>query len=207
LQSIELAVAAEKLGADGAYFRVDHFARQQHALSGDTISLTGQIQAKDPISLAFRIGGRLQERSVTVGDPVAPGQVVARIEPQDLQNALHSAEADLASARAVLANSKGTEGRQSELLSKGFTTQAQYNQAEAQMKTAQAQVESAQARLQNAKDNLACTDLKSDVAGSVTAKGAYHAAIRGGRQTNADTRNHSLAEAHQQHWYSIWYCS
>src|SRR4029078_10367831 len=27
-QSIELAVAAEKLGADGAYFRVHHFARQ-----------------------------------------------------------------------------------------------------------------------------------------------------------------------------------
>src|SRR5437868_6294011 len=28
LQSIELAVAAERLGADGAYFRVHHFARQ-----------------------------------------------------------------------------------------------------------------------------------------------------------------------------------
>jgi alkanesulfonate monooxygenase SsuD/methylene tetrahydromethanopterin reductase-like flavin-dependent oxidoreductase (luciferase family) len=28
LQSIELAAAAEELGADGAYFRVHHFARQ-----------------------------------------------------------------------------------------------------------------------------------------------------------------------------------
>lgn len=28
LQSIELAEAAEELGADGAYFRVHHFARQ-----------------------------------------------------------------------------------------------------------------------------------------------------------------------------------
>src|SRR3989442_16000809 len=28
LQSIELAVAAEELGADGAHFRVHHFARQ-----------------------------------------------------------------------------------------------------------------------------------------------------------------------------------
>src|SRR5258705_9174004 len=144
----------------------------QHALSGDTISLTGQIQAKDQINLAFRIGGRLLERNVTIGDPVAPGQVVARIEPQDFKNSLLSAEADLASAQAVLANSKGTEGRQSELLSKGFTTQAQYDQAEQQRKTAQAQVESAQARLQNARDNLTYTDLKSDVAGSVTAKGA-----------------------------------
>ena len=53
----------------------------QHAVSGDTISLTGQIQAKDQINLAFRIGGRVQERNVTVGDPVTPGQIVARIEP------------------------------------------------------------------------------------------------------------------------------
>jgi RND family efflux transporter MFP subunit len=143
-----------------------------HALSGDTISLTGQIQPKDEINLAFRIGGRLRERNVTVGDPVAPGQVVARIEPQDFENALRSAEADLASAQAVLSNSQGTEGRQRELLGKGFTTRAQYDQAEQQMKTARAQVESAQAKLQNAKDNLTYTDLKSDVAGSVTAKGA-----------------------------------
>jgi RND family efflux transporter MFP subunit len=142
----------------------------QHALSGDTISLTGQIQAKDQINLAFRIGGRLQERNVTVGDPVTPGQIVARIEPQDFQNALRSTEADLASAQAVLANSQATESRQSELLSKGFATRVQYDQAEQGLKTAQAQVESAQAK--NARDNLAYTDLKSDVAGSVTAKGA-----------------------------------
>src|SRR5437868_12126012 len=127
----------------------------QHALSGDTISLTGQIQAKDPINLAFRIGGRLLERNVTVGDPVKPGQIVARIEPQDFQNALRSAEADLASAQAVLANAQATEGRQSELLSKGFATRVQYDQAEQGLKTAQAQVESAQAKLQNARDNLA----------------------------------------------------
>jgi membrane fusion protein, multidrug efflux system len=144
----------------------------QHAPSGDTISLTGQIQAKDQVNLAFRIGGRLQERNVTVGDAVAPGQIVARIESQDYQNALRSAEADLASAQAVLTNAQATEGRQSELLSKGFATRVQYDQAEQQLKTAQAQVESAQAKLQNAKDNLTYTDLKSDVAGSVTAKGA-----------------------------------
>src|SRR5829696_4814866 len=32
LQSIELAVAAEEVGADGAYFRVHHFARQLASL-------------------------------------------------------------------------------------------------------------------------------------------------------------------------------
>lgn len=144
----------------------------QHALSGDTISLTGQIQAKDPINLAFRIGGRLLERNVTVGDPVKPGQIVARIEPQDFQNALRSAEADLASAQAVLANSKRHRRSAERAIEQGIYNASSIHQAEAQMKTAQAQVESAQARLRNAKDNLAYTDLKSDVAGSVTAKGA-----------------------------------
>jgi RND family efflux transporter MFP subunit len=109
---------------------------------------------------------------VSVGDPVAPGQIVAKIESQDYQNALRSAEADLGSAQAVLATAQNTEGRQSQLLSKGYTTRVQYDQAEQQLKTAQAQVESAQAKLQNAKDNLTYTDLKSDVAGTVTAKGA-----------------------------------
>src|SRR6266478_6161752 len=55
----------------------------QHTPSGETISLSGQIQAKDQANLAFRIGGRLRERTVTVGDPVTPGQIVAKIEPQD----------------------------------------------------------------------------------------------------------------------------
>jgi multidrug efflux pump subunit AcrA (membrane-fusion protein) len=62
----------------------------QHTPHFETISLTGQIQAKDQVNLAFRIG-----------DPVTPGQIVAKIESQDYQNALRSAEADLASASRV----------------------------------------------------------------------------------------------------------
>jgi RND family efflux transporter MFP subunit len=144
----------------------------RHTPSGETLSLTGQVQARDQVNLAFRIGGRLLERSVGVGDSVTPGQIVARIEPQDSQNSLRAAEADLASAHAVLANAATAEGRQRELLGKGIAAQATYDQAEQQLKTAQAQVQSAQARLQNAQDNLAYTELKSDLAGSVTAKGA-----------------------------------
>src|ERR1700730_2639705 len=133
----------------------------QHLPSGETISLTGQIQATDQVNLAFRIGGRLQERNVTVGDPVTPGQIVAKIESQDYQNALRSSEADLPPAQAVLANAQNTERRQSALLSKGITTRVQYDQAEQQLKTAQAQVESTQAKLQTANAHLQDTELKS----------------------------------------------
>src|SRR5688572_33127271 len=45
LQSIDLAVAAEELGADGAYFRVHHFARQL----GSTFPLLAAVGARTMI--------------------------------------------------------------------------------------------------------------------------------------------------------------
>jgi hypothetical protein len=44
LQSIELAVAAEELGADGAFFRVHHFARQ----FASSFPLLAAVGAKTP---------------------------------------------------------------------------------------------------------------------------------------------------------------
>ena len=69
------------------------------ACRGEIVSLTGQVRAKDQASLAFRLDGRMIERPVNVGDVVTAGQIVARLDPQNQQNALRSAQANLASAR------------------------------------------------------------------------------------------------------------
>ena len=47
--------------------------------SGETVVYTGRIQAENETRLAFRIPGRMIERSANVGDRVRPGQVVAKI--------------------------------------------------------------------------------------------------------------------------------
>jgi membrane fusion protein, multidrug efflux system len=57
---------------------------------GDTVSLTGTVQAQMEVNLAFRIDGRMTERPVNVGDPVAPGQLVARLDPENEENALRA---------------------------------------------------------------------------------------------------------------------
>ena len=67
--------------------------------AGETVSLTGQVRAKDQVSLAFRLDGRMIERPVNVGDVLAAGQVVARLDPQNQQNALRSAQANLSVGR------------------------------------------------------------------------------------------------------------
>src|SRR6476619_6835077 len=63
----------------------------ERPLEGETISLTGQVRAKDQVNLAFRLDGRMVERPVNVGDVLTAGQVVARLDPQNQQNALQSA--------------------------------------------------------------------------------------------------------------------
>jgi RND family efflux transporter MFP subunit len=139
---------------------------------GETVSLTGHIRAKDQVSLAFRPDGRMIERPVNVGDVVSAGQVVARLDPQNQQNSLRSAQADLASAEAVLTQARLTFGRQQKLLADGWTTRARFDEAEQALVTAQAQVDSAQAHLRIAQDQLSYTDLVADAPGAVTAVGA-----------------------------------
>jgi RND family efflux transporter MFP subunit len=140
--------------------------------SGETVTLTGQVKAQDTVSLAFRIDGKMLERRVSIGDHVAPGEIVAQLDEQNQQHALRSAQADLAAARAGLGQAIGVEARQRELLGKGFTTQVSYESGKQQLESSRAQVDSAEARLRTAQDQLAYTTLQADAAGTVTAKGA-----------------------------------
>ncbi len=144
----------------------------ERGTGGETTSLTGHIRAKDQVGLAFRLDGRMIERPVNVGDVVKAGQVVARLDPQNQQNSLRSAQADLASADAVLTQSRLAFGRQQKLLVDGWTTHARFDEAQQALVTAQAQVDSAQAHLRIAQDQLSYTDLSADAPGAVTAVGA-----------------------------------
>jgi RND family efflux transporter MFP subunit len=143
-----------------------------YGTTGEPVSLSGQVQAQNQTNLAFRIGGRLIDRRVSVGDTVSPGQLVARIESQDAKNTLSSAEADLASAKAILLQARNNEARYRSLVSASVIPRAQYEDAQQQLATAQSRVAAATASARAARDNVGYTDLHSNVAGVVTAKGA-----------------------------------
>jgi membrane fusion protein, multidrug efflux system len=144
----------------------------EHHAEGETVSMTGQVRAKDQVSLAFRLDGRMIERPVNVGDVVTAGQVVARLDPQNEQNALRSAQANLASAEAVLTQARLAFERQQALIKDGWTPHAKFDESQQAYLTAQAQVDSAQAQLRTAQDQLSYTVLSADSPGAVTAVGA-----------------------------------
>jgi multidrug efflux pump subunit AcrA (membrane-fusion protein) len=62
---------------------------------------SGHIRARDEVNLAFRIGGRIIQRKVGVGDKVQAGQTVALLDAEVERNARNSAQAEVAAARTL----------------------------------------------------------------------------------------------------------
>jgi membrane fusion protein, multidrug efflux system len=139
--------------------------------AGSPVTLTGRIEAKDEVALGFRISGRLLENKANLGDRVKPGDVIARLEPQNELNQLRSAEANFAAAQAQLTQAQNHFERQDTLLQQGWTTRAIWDQAKKALQTARAQVDSAEAQLKAAHDLVSFTQLEADAPGVVTEVG------------------------------------
>lgn len=139
---------------------------------GETVTYTGRIEAENETRLSFRIGGRMIERRVNVGDHVKPGQLLAKLEPQNELNALRSAQAAVAAARAQLNEAQNNYDRQKFLLSRDVASQVQFERAEQTRDTARAQLDSAEAQLKTAQDQVSDTELKADAGGVVIATAA-----------------------------------
>lgn len=144
----------------------------ERSAGGDVVSLTGTVQAETQVNLAFRIDGRMVERLVNVGDQVRPGQVVARLNRDNEENGLRAARAQLTASRGQLREAENNYWRQGQLLREGFTTRVRYDQAAQQLQTVRAAVDAAEAQVSIAETRLGYTELVSDVAGSVTQRGA-----------------------------------
>jgi len=139
---------------------------------GSSIALTGQLQAEKEVALAFRIGGRIIDRLADTGDRVTPDQIVAKLDPQNELNALRSAQAAVAAAKGRLEQDSNHFDRQETLLRQGWTTRANFDQAQQALRTAQAAVEDAKAQAEIAKDRVSYTQLKAGVSGLITRRAA-----------------------------------
>lgn len=141
-------------------------------MSGNPITLTGQLHARNETKLAFRLSGKLIERSVTVGDAVKAGQIVARLDAATERHARNAARADYTATLAVLDQASTAERRFSKLLESDAVSKAEYEEALRRLKTAQAQVDATRAKLDSAEVQLGYAELKADADGTITAKGA-----------------------------------
>jgi HlyD family secretion protein len=127
------------------------------AVLPDLVSAEAQVVPIREARLASRTGGRIAELLVKEGDQVKSGQVLAKLETRDLENAVAQAEAGLKQAEAQLAKAKAGARPEEIASAEAAVAIAEQGvaQAQAQVEVANGNLASAQANLQAAQANLA----------------------------------------------------
>jgi multidrug efflux system membrane fusion protein len=106
----------------------------------------GDVRARLESRLGLRVGGKLVERPVQVGQRVAAGQLLARLDAQDLALSSQAAQAQVAAARTQRDLAAADLKRFADLQKQGFVSGAEIERREATLKAAQATLQQAQAQ-------------------------------------------------------------
>ncbi|MBN2071698.1 MAG: efflux RND transporter periplasmic adaptor subunit [Candidatus Krumholzibacteriota bacterium] len=142
---------------------------------------TGTVHPYNQYVVAPKVSGRVIYLDKRIGDPVHEGELIARIDDAEYQQALREAEANMKIAEASLAESRTQvdlarqeKERVRSLEEKGLVTAAELDAAnsnfesrEARYRLALAQVEQREAALASAKIRLGYTSLNASGAGFI----------------------------------------
>jgi len=155
-------------GGDGSESAAFNTHKVGTATIRSTVTMSAAAESVDNAVLSFGIAGRVKSVDVTLGDEVKAGQQLASLESDDLENALASAEANLASARirlqqiqnsasaADIANADKAVASAQAALDKASNDQQELldGASDAELAAADEAVKSAESALATAQDNL-----------------------------------------------------
>ncbi|MFM1991837.1 MAG: Cation/multidrug efflux system, membrane-fusion component [Pseudomonadota bacterium] len=133
------------------------------------IQLPGEVRPRIESRLGFRVGGKLAQRTVSVGDRVVQGQTLARLDPTDLAPALQAQQAQVVAARTDRDLAAVELERLRNLRAQNYISQASLDRQQATYDAAQARLLAAEAQQTQARNALDFQVLKADAAGVVTA--------------------------------------
>lgn len=145
------------------------------------VEVVGTLVGAQTVDIVPRAQGRLQSITVRIGDPVTKGQVLAKVEDEELREQLRQADASFEVARATirqreadLSFARTNLDRNKSLFDRNLLPRQSLDDAEARYQAAQAQLDLAQAQLQQASSrreelriNLGNTTVNSPVTGFV----------------------------------------
>ncbi len=165
-----LTIAALLLAAAGEASRPVRVAVVAFQPQGAGLVYSGTVQARTEAELAFRIGGKVTKRPVEIGDHVRAGQVLAVLDPADLQFSQEAAEAALQAAAADQANAQADLRRYDALgpASPAFLP-SEHDKRVAAQRMAEARLKQAERQAALARDQRAYSTLAADADGIVTA--------------------------------------
>jgi len=156
------------------------------ATTGDieeTVLASGTLKPVRLVAVGAQASGRVLSLKVKLGQKVSKGDLVAEIDSMTQQNALRTAEANLANIQAQLAERQAsltlaeqTLARQQRTLAQRATSAADFENAEATVKTTRAQIAALEAQIKasevavaTAQVNLGYTRVTAPIDGTILA--------------------------------------
>jgi len=131
------------------------------------VSSTGRLEATTTVEVGTQVSGKIAEIFVDFNDHVVKDQLIARIDPLLLEQAVRAAEADMERNRADLAQAQRDFERIQHLYERQVATESEYTTAQYKVDVAQASLKSSQVNLERARQNLRYTEIRAPINGIV----------------------------------------
>ena len=136
--------------------------------ASNATAFDGVVEAVRQTVVAAQVPGAVVQLAVKVGDTVAAGQVLLRLDARAADQTAAAGDAQVQAARAALDVAAKTFGRQRQLFQQNYISQAALEQAEAQFKATQAQVDAQLAQAGAARTQTGFYVVRAPFAGVVS---------------------------------------
>ena len=140
--------------------------------ANSVLAANGYVVAQRKAAVASKGTGRLVYLGVEEGDKVRKGEIIARLDDQDMVAALAKAKADLGVARADSFGTRNTLERTRKLFASNLASQADLDAAESQYLKVRANIVSARAAVEQADVAMEYTRIRAPFDGTVLTKDA-----------------------------------
>ncbi len=161
-----------KLFSQGIEAKVVTVTKVSPAETNAVLTASGYVVAQRKASVASKATGRLVYLGVVEGDAVKKGQIIAKLEDNDIRAQLSQAKANLEFNQADLQDAKNNFERQKKLYETGATTKVELDAADARYKRVLASINVAKAQVEAAEVNLENTLIRAPFDGTVLTKNA-----------------------------------
>lgn len=169
--AVTVVIAAAFAWAWAKYSREEaspyRFATVERGDIRATVAATGALSAVTTVQVGTQVSGRVVEIHADFNDRVKKGQLIARIDPTLLEQAVRDAQAGLERSRAQFEQADIEYRRNLELFNGKVLTEIEFNTAKFARAVAAANVKSAQVALDRARQNLAYTEIFAPIDGIV----------------------------------------
>ncbi|MGB5107730.1 MAG: efflux RND transporter periplasmic adaptor subunit [Candidatus Zixiibacteriota bacterium] len=132
-----------------------------------TISSTGKVEPVKTVEVKSKASGEIIQLQFEEGDYVHQGDLLCKIDPEQVQFEYDKAVADLAVAKASMQTTEREVNRQKELFDKDMVSEAEMEGTQLTLEQARASLVRAQAAVADAKKRLDDTVVRSPISGLI----------------------------------------